>query len=157
MGLTKGATEKWRLTKDQFKDQTLKASERENGFSSITRAGRQTLQILILGAGGALAISQQVSPGAIVAGSIIMSRTLAPIDQMVGNWRGITAAKMAWHRLEELMSGSKETVTEFTPLPRPESRLAMQRLCVAAPGMNCLLYTSPSPRDQRGSRMPSSA
>ena len=23
--------------------------------------------------------------------------------------------------------------------------------------MNCLLYTSPSPRDQRGSRMPSSA
>ena len=135
MGLTKGATEKWRLTKDQFKDQTLKASERENGFSSITRAGRQTLQILILGAGGALAISQQVSPGAIVAGSIIMSRTLAPIDQMVGNWRGITAAKMAWHRLEELMAGSKETVTEFTPLPRPESRLAMQRLCVAAPGM----------------------
>ena len=135
MGLTKGATEKWRLTKDQFKDQTLKASERENGFSSITRAGRQTLQILILGAGGALAISQQVSPGAIVAGSIIMSRTLAPIDQMVGNWRGITAAKMAWHRLEELMAGSKETVAEFTPLPRPESRLAMQRLCVAAPGM----------------------
>ena len=135
MGLTKGATEKWRMTKDQFKDQTLKASERENGFSSITRAGRQTLQILILGAGGALAISQQVSPGAIVAGSIIMSRTLAPIDQMVGNWRGITAAKMAWHRLEELMAGSKETVTEFTPLPRPESRLAMQRLCVAAPGM----------------------
>ena len=64
-----------------------------------------------------------------------MSRTLAPIDQMVGNWRGITAAKMAWHRLEELMAGSKETVTEFTPLPRPESRLAMQRLCVAAPGM----------------------
>ena len=24
-------------------------------------------------------------------------------------------------------------------------------------GSNCLLYTSPSPRDQRGSRMPSSA
>ena len=27
----------------------------------------------------------------------------------------------------------------------------------AAPGQDCLLYTSPSPRDQRGSRMPSSA
>ena len=28
---------------------------------------------------------------------------------------------------------------------------------VAAQGTPCLLYTSPSPRDQRGSRMPSSA
>jgi len=135
MGLTKGATEKWRMTKDQFKAETLKASERENGFSSITRAGRQTLQILILGAGGALAISQQVSPGAIVAGSIIMSRTLAPIDQMVGNWRGITAAKMAWHRLEDIMAGAKDVIEDFTPLPRPDAHLAMQRLCVAAPGM----------------------
>ena len=27
----------------------------------------------------------------------------------------------------------------------------------ATPNMTCLLYTSPSPRDQRGTRMPSSA
>lgn len=136
MGLTKGATEKWRLTKDKVKDETLKASERESGFSSITRAGRQTLQILILGAGGALAITQQVSPGAIVAGSIIMSRTLSPIDQMVGNWRGISAAKLAWHRLEEIMEGAKVERENFTPLPRPEANLKMQRLCIAAPGMS---------------------
>lgn len=135
MGLTKGATKKWRMTKDQFKNQTLKASERENGFSSVTRAGRQTLQILILGAGGALAISQQVSPGAIVAGSIIMSRTLAPIDQLVGNWRSITAAKMAWHRLEDIKAGAKGEVADFIALPRPEARLSLQRLCIAAPGM----------------------
>ena len=30
-------------------------------------------------------------------------------------------------------------------------------VCVLGPSSSCLLYTSPSPRDQRGSRMPSSA
>lgn len=135
MGLTENATRKWRQTKDEVREQTLKAGERENGFSSLTRAGRQTLQILILGAGGALAITQQVSPGAIVAGSIIMSRALGPIDQLVGNWRGISGAHMAWRRLEEIMENSKEQQS-YTPLPKPEAKLNLQRLCVAVPGMS---------------------
>jgi len=69
MGLTSGALRKWRQVKSEARDLNMKAGAREGGFTSLTRAGRQVLQILILGAGGALAISQQISPGAIVAGS----------------------------------------------------------------------------------------
>ena len=48
-------------------------------------------------------------------------------------------------------------VDEFEPLePFPDeanSQLSSEKRYL----MDCLLYTSPSPRDQRGSRMPSSA
>jgi len=132
MGLTKNALKKWRATKNQVKDFTLKAGARENSFSSATRAGRQTLQILILGAGGALAITQQVSAGAIVAGSIIMSRALGPIDQLVGSWRNITAARMAWSQLDKRIA-DVDHVDDYTPLPRPAASVGLERLCVAVP------------------------
>ena len=133
MGLTKNALKKWRMTKEQVRELTLKSGARENSFSSATRAGRQTLQILILGAGGALAITQQVSPGAIVAGSIIMSRALMPIDQLVGNWRSITAARHAWKQLGETIE-EKSEAADYTPLPRPAASVALERLCVTVPG-----------------------
>ena len=55
--------------------------------------------------------------------------------------------------------------TEFNPFSERDSSFddnsAAQLLATAAAtqpqGIGCLLYTSPSPRDQRGSRMPSSA
>jgi len=105
-----------------------------NGARRATRAGRQTLQILILGAGGALAVVQQVSPGAIVAGSIIMSRALGPIDQLVGNWRSITAARSAWKQLGQTIDQDAKNEV-YTPLPRPEALVELERLSVTAPGL----------------------
>ena len=135
MGLGQNARGKWRDAKDVARDLNLKAGGREGGFSAVARAARQVLQILVLGGGAALALGQEISPGAIVAGSIIMSRALAPIDQIVGSWRAVTVARTAWDQLSEL-EDPEDTASEFTP---------------------CLLYTSPSPRDLSTSRMPSSA
>ena len=133
MGLTHNALAKWRATKDTARDLNLKAGAKETGFSSITKAGRQMLQILILGAGGALAITQQISPGAIVAGSIILGRALGPIDQIVGSWRGIAAARSAWFQVQKAID-TDVTDAEYTPLPRPEAKLKLDRLSIAVPG-----------------------
>lgn len=133
MGLTNNALAKWRQTKATARDLNLKVGAKETGFSSVTKAGRQMLQILILGAGGALAITQQISPGAIVAGSIILGRALGPIDQIVGSWRGITGARSAWNQIQTAIEND-EAVTEYTPLPRPETHLKLDRLSIAVPG-----------------------
>ncbi len=133
MGLTHNALFKWRQSKEQARELNLKAGAKETGFASVTKSGRQMLQIIILGTGGALAITQQVSPGAIVAGSIIMSRALGPIDQIVGGWRGISATRLAWNQLGKAIANN-ETKAPFTPLPRPEAKLKLDRLSVAVPG-----------------------
>ena len=133
MGLTNHALFKWRGSKDRARALNLKASAKETGFASVTKSGRQMLQILILGTGGALAITQQVSPGAIVAGSIIMSRALGPIDQIVGSWRSISATRLAWNQLSTAIAND-EVKAPFTPLPRPQAHLKLDRLSVAVPG-----------------------
>jgi PrtD family type I secretion system ABC transporter len=133
MGLTHNALAKWRDTKETARDLNLKAGAKETGFSSVTKAGRQMLQILILGAGGALAITQQISPGAIVAGSIILGRALGPIDQIVGSWRGIAGARSAWNQIQTAIEND-EPKADYTPLPRPEAQLKLDRLSIAVPG-----------------------
>jgi len=133
MGLTHNALAKWRETKQTARQLNLTAGAKETGFSSVTKAGRQMLQILVLGAGGALAITQQISPGAIVAGSIILGRALGPIDQIVGSWRGITSARSAWNQLQTAIENDEKN-PDYTPLPRPATNLKLDRLSIAAPG-----------------------
>ena len=133
MGLTHNALAKWRETKQTARQLNLTAGAKETGFSSVTKAGRQMLQILVLGAGGALAITQQISPGAIVAGSIILGRALGPIDQIVGSWRGITSARSAWNQLQTAIENDEKN-PDYTPLPRPATNLKLDRLSIAVPG-----------------------
>ena len=133
MGLTNNALKKWRVTKETARNLNLKAGAKETGFSSVTKAGRQMLQILILGAGGALAITQQISPGAIVAGSIILGRALGPIDQIVGSWRGIASARSAWNQIQTAIEDDAH-IANYTPLPRPEALLKLDRLSISVPG-----------------------
>ena len=49
------------------------------------------------------------------------------------------------------------TLTTLTHLTRSRTHTRTQHYACMARSEICLLYTSPSPRDQRGSRMPSSA
>ena len=138
MGLSGNALKKWRGAKTVARELSMKAGAREGGFSSVAKAARQILQVLVLGGGAALALNQQVSPGAIVAGSIIMSRALAPIDQIVGSWRNVAMARTAWNQLKHL-EDKKEAQEDFTPLPRPAPVLSINRLSVAVPGASAEL------------------
>ena len=64
---------------------------------------RYSQQSLALGAGALLVIDGQLSPGAMIAANVLMGRALAPIDQLVGAWRGFAIARAAFARLEKLL------------------------------------------------------
>jgi PrtD family type I secretion system ABC transporter len=133
MGLTENALSKWRAIKSDAQDTALSGGKREIGFAASSRSIRQMLQILVLGAGGALAVQQQVSPGAIVAGSIILGRALGPIDQIVGGWRNIASVRQARAAQIDRILPIDQSEPEL-PLPRPEAVVLFDRLAVATPG-----------------------
>lgn len=132
MGMTGAIESLWRQQRDEALKQTLKTSKMDASYASIARASRQILQILILGAGGFLVLSQSLSPGGIVAGSVIMSRALAPIDQIVGGWRSFVQARTSWRSLTERLTIDHQR-QDHTPLPRPDASLVIERLAVGAP------------------------
>ena len=132
MGMTGAIQNLWRRQREEAVSHTLKTSKMDASFSSIARASRQVLQILILGAGGLLVLSQEMSPGGIVAGSVIMSRALAPIDQIVGGWRSFVQARTSWTSLVSRLDKSL-TREPYSPLPKPDAHVVMDRLAVGAP------------------------
>lgn len=138
MGLVSSAFRVWRVRQDQARAVAMHAARSDGVFSSLSKSTRQILQILVLGGGAALALMQEISPGAIVASSIILARTLGPIDQIVGGWRNSVQAWMAWRQLEVSLSGIR-AAESHTPLPRPAPELSLERLSVAVPGADAPL------------------
>lgn len=54
----------------------------------------------MLGVGAWLAINDEVSPGAIIAGSILLGRALAPVEQTIDSWKSAVSARSAYHRIK---------------------------------------------------------
>ncbi|MDX2258522.1 MAG: type I secretion system permease/ATPase [Hyphomicrobiaceae bacterium] len=108
-----------------------KASDWAGVIMAATKFVRQVLQVLILGAGAWLAIEGLISPGAMIAASIMMGRALAPVEQSVSQWKSFMGARNAWSRLEALFARVGEQ-PQRTPLPRPAGNVAVEGLVVAA-------------------------
>ena len=107
------------------------ASLASSGVTALSKFFRQLLQSLALGVGALLAIDGKISPGVIFASMFIVGRALAPIDQLVGNWRSIVQARGAWRTLNELLDESPPEIS-FTRLPRPSGRIEVEQLHVVA-------------------------
>ncbi|TPK83421.1 type I secretion system permease/ATPase [Mesorhizobium sp. B2-4-13] len=106
---------------------------RTNAFyGGVSRTTRSVLQIAILGVGAYLVLHNEMTAGMIFASSMISARALQPLDQIVGSWRQIIDANVAWKRLSAVQSrsGSKENVA----LPTPEGALSADQLVYHLPG-----------------------
>ncbi|WP_127754102.1 type I secretion system permease/ATPase [Devosia sp. 1566] len=109
------------------------ASDRAGGLHTLTKFMRMALQTAILGAGAWLAIRQEISPGAMIAASMLMGRALQPVEQAVGQWKGFVAARDAYGRLSNLFLATP-TKTEAMALPSPKGAVSAESAFVAPPG-----------------------
>lgn len=114
-------------------DAGLVSSESTSGISAFAKVFRMVLQSGILGLAAYLVIQGEVSGGAMIAASIMMSRALAPIEIAVANWKGFTAARQGYHRLEHILS-VVPAQEQRMPLPGPKERVVLDDIYVGAPG-----------------------
>ncbi|WP_292323239.1 ABC transporter transmembrane domain-containing protein, partial [Mesorhizobium sp.] len=109
-------------------------------FSGASRAFRMMLQLAILGAGAWLVVEGQMTAGMIFASSLVSSRALQPLDQLIGAWRQILEAKRAWKRLEKALAEQPAEARKLA-LPDPSGAIAVQEVFFMAP--NAQLGTEP--------------
>lgn len=133
LGMSSTLTNKWDETNARFYDAQTKAGDRASLFATAIKAFRFLLGSAVLAVGAWLAILQEVSPGVMIAASIITSRALSPVEQAVGQWRVFIAARQARTRLEKSLEGLDETPPE-TELPLPSKTLNVQQIATAPPG-----------------------
>lgn len=102
------------------------------GFSAGTKAFRMFLQSAALGLGAYLAVERQISPGAIIAATILTARAFAPVEQVVGGWRQLGLAFTAYGALNRLFANNKGKAAH-TPLPDPQGRIQLEQVAATAP------------------------
>jgi ATP-binding cassette subfamily C protein/ATP-binding cassette subfamily C protein EexD len=125
-----------------------RASDRAGMFLATSRFIRMALQVVILGVGAYLAVRGDITPGTMIAGSIIMGRALAPVEMGVSQWRTFVFTRNAYRRLSEIMAGND---IPDTPMPLPEliGEVTIDKLIVIPPGaetpvlMNISLSVTP--------------
>jgi PrtD family type I secretion system ABC transporter len=121
-------------------DLQTKASFAAAGWGGLIRFVRLVLQSGALGLGAWLAIERQISPGAVIAASLLLGRALAPIEQIVGSWRSIIQAQGAFEALNALFAHDAAAAKPLH-LPTPIGALSLEKVSVMTPTLERIALT----------------
>lgn len=133
MGMVGALRERWLARQRSALERGAAAAARSGTFMSAAKFVRTFLQVAILGAGAYLAIEQEVSPGAMIAASIIMGRALAPVEASVSNWSRFLAARAAYDAIATLLRMAPEEPQRMR-LPAPRGEISVENVSAVVPG-----------------------
>ncbi len=133
MGMLPGIMGRWSKRHHEFLAKQSQASDRAGALTNTSKVMRLLFQSLILGLGALLVLKGEMTPGMMIAGSILMGRALAPIDQMIGGWKGFVSARGAYGRLNELLTQIPDEQRRMS-LPSPQGIVDIENVAAAPPG-----------------------
>lgn len=134
MGMEGRLWRRWNHNNNAYLAAAARLSHTAGLLGMSSRVFRMFLQSAVLTVGALLVLDNKATGGIIFASSIISSRALAPIDQLLGNWRGLATARSAWNRLEKLFAAAPAATLTTTELPPPVASLSVEKLAVVPPG-----------------------
>ena len=132
MGMHENVRKRWYARYVSFLNEQSNASDEAGLWSNLSKTIRLLMQSLVLGLGGYLAILGEVTPGMMIAGSILMGRALAPVDLITSTWKQFSGARMAYHRLNKILSEFPEAEKPM-PLPIPKGFIDLESVVVIPP------------------------
>ncbi len=133
LGMREAAFRRWHALRSDAQASAITADDLIGSFAAMIRALRLLLQSAMLALGAWLVLQEQITAGAMVAGSILLGRALAPIEQVIAGWPIVARAREARHHIVELL-GSASPPRERTALPRPKAQLTATELSIIPPG-----------------------
>ncbi|MEM8787073.1 MAG: type I secretion system permease/ATPase [Pseudomonadota bacterium] len=133
LGMRPAIIARWRQSRDAALAAQISSSDKTGTYSTITKTFRFFLQSAMLAMGAYLVLQAELTAGAMIAGSILMGRALAPVEQAIGGWPLFQRARQGWTSLKELLTRTP-AFEQPTPLPAPRAILEAQQVTVVPPG-----------------------
>lgn len=133
MGMLNTLMNRWGMRQKNVLILQSQASDKGGIVSAISKTFRMLIQSLILGLGAYLAVNHEISPGLVIAGSVLLGRALAPIDLIIGSWKGFIAARSQYDRLNDTLD-KLHAEPERMALPAPQGHVLVENLIVCPPG-----------------------
>ncbi len=133
LGMRRRMESAWSKVNDDYQRNQQTAAAVSGGFSSLTKVLRLALQSMVLATGAYLVLQNKATGGVIIASSILTSRSLAPVELAIANWRGFIGARQSWARLRQLLNANPAS-SDPTPLPAPCKSLSIEAVTIVPPG-----------------------
>lgn len=134
MGMLPALRERWFALHSQFLERQALASQRAANFSATTKFFRTLMQSLALGFAAFLVLENLLSPGMMIAATILLGKATSPVEMVIGSWRQWRGTVSAYERLKKLLADNPPRVTGMS-LPRPKGFLSMEAVFAAPPGV----------------------
>jgi PrtD family type I secretion system ABC transporter len=140
LGMTQRLLDRWRGQQDRLAVLNTSASRGGVAFSAATRLMRQAIQVVMLALGAYLVLTQQASPGIMIATTILLGRAVQPVEQLVGSWRLLAEARGAFERLNALSHEFAASAPRVS-LPASQGRLAVEGVSYRPEGSDKLVLS----------------
>lgn len=134
MGMIDALKDRWTQGNDKYLEKQRATSDTAGLFGTMVKSFRFLLQSAVLGVGAWLAIKQEVSPGIMIAASIMTSRALAPIEQAVAHWPSYVASRQSKKRLKDILEGRIDSGTKME-LPAPNASITVDNVASGPAGL----------------------
>ena len=133
MGMLPGIRRRWFELHSKFLETQALGSQRAASLSAVTKFLRITMQSLTLGLAAYLVLENQLSPGMMIAATILLGKALSPVEAVIGSWKQWRGVVSSYERLKKLLDENPPRNSGMS-LPRPEGHLSMEHVYARAPG-----------------------
>ena len=132
LGMRGSAFSRWQEARGKSLIESVAHSDRSGLFTVTTKTLRLFLQSAMLGLGAWLVLQNELTAGAMIAGSILLGRALAPMEMLIGQWQLVQAARKGRRAVIELLSEMPPERPKH-PLPRPQAHLVAENVTIFPP------------------------
>ncbi|MDR0635296.1 MAG: type I secretion system permease/ATPase, partial [Azoarcus sp.] len=134
MGMLDNVRKKWMRHHVEALAQGRRGLDAQARMQSITHFARLLQQGLALGAGAVLVIHGEISPAAMIAANVLMTRAAYPLDVLIKAWKDIVAAKQAFLNLERALEEHPEREAVALVADTPGAALRLEHVIADAAG-----------------------
>ena len=128
LGMQQAVLDRWVAMQDRQLANSVQAVDATSGIYATSKFVRNLLGILQMAAAAALLINaENVTPGVMIASTIIMGRAVAPITMVIGSWKQFVSVRKAYERLNQML-GTDAAEQSLLELPPPTGALTADRV-----------------------------
>ncbi len=132
LGMLGGVRNRWYSQHRQFLTNQVNASEATGLMGGVSGFLQKALPSLQMALGVWLAMENLITGGMVMVASMLISKSVAPIQKLIGNWKDIVAARQAYDRLNVLLYEDIGNTNKMK-LPPPEGRLEVVNAAAVPP------------------------
>ncbi|WP_135075370.1 peptidase domain-containing ABC transporter [Terasakiella sp. SH-1] len=116
----------WEERQAKTIDSSIKKAARADRYHNLGKTLLLSSTVALTGFGAIAIINQELTVGALIAANMLVSRILQPLNQLVLQWKSLSAARQSYKRVMKVLDYPEDLQDPALTLERPQGKLTME-------------------------------